>query len=60
LLPTIARSARPDRSQPRRHRSERIARHRRARRSGDDSGVDSLESFEPEIRRVFAAPKRGI
>ena len=22
--------------------------------------VDSLESFEPEIRRVFAAPKRGI
>jgi hypothetical protein len=22
--------------------------------------VDSLESFEPEIRRVFAAPKRGM
>ena len=25
-----------------------------------DYDVDSLESFEPEIRRVFAAPKRGI
>ena len=25
-----------------------------------DYDVDSLESFEPEIRRVFAAPKRAI